>query len=51
MDETLDQALQRLEIKGPVSHGLLHIFPLRVTPIRSRISPSSKAPSRQERCT
>lgn len=28
MDETLAQALQRLEIKGPVSHGLLHIFPL-----------------------
>ena len=28
MDETLAQALQRLEIRGPVSHGLLHIFPL-----------------------
>ena len=28
MDETLAQALQRLEIKEPVSHGLLHIFPL-----------------------
>jgi hypothetical protein len=28
MDETLAQALQRLEIQGPVSHGLLHIFPL-----------------------
>jgi hypothetical protein len=28
MDETLAQALQSLEIRGPVSHGLLHIFPL-----------------------
>ena len=28
MDETLAQALQDLEISGPVSHGLLHIFPL-----------------------
>jgi hypothetical protein len=28
MDETLAQALQRLEIRGPISHGLLHIFPL-----------------------
>jgi hypothetical protein len=28
MDETLAQALQRVEIEGPVSHGLLHIFPL-----------------------
>ena len=28
MDETLGQALQRLEIREPVSHGLLHIFPL-----------------------
>jgi hypothetical protein len=29
MDETLDQALQSLEISEPVSHGLLHIFPLK----------------------
>jgi hypothetical protein len=29
MDETLDQALQSLEIGEPVSHGLLHIFPLK----------------------
>jgi ARG and Rhodanese-Phosphatase-superfamily-associated Protein domain len=29
MDETLDQALQSLEISDPVSHGLLHIFPLK----------------------
>jgi hypothetical protein len=28
MDETLAKALQRLEISEPVSHGLLHIFPL-----------------------
>jgi hypothetical protein len=28
LDETLAQALQRLEIREPVSHGLLHIFPL-----------------------
>src|SRR5215208_5043852 len=28
MDETLAQALQSLEIRGPVSHGLLHMFPL-----------------------
>ena len=28
MDETLAQALQRLKIMGPVSHGLLHIFAL-----------------------
>ena len=28
MDETLSQALQRLEIRGPVSHGVLHMFPL-----------------------
>jgi hypothetical protein len=28
MDETLAQALQSLKIRGPVSHGLLHIFPL-----------------------
>jgi hypothetical protein len=28
MDETLAKALQNLEISGPVSHGLLHIFPL-----------------------
>jgi hypothetical protein len=28
MDETLAQALQSLEIKEPVSHGLLHMFPL-----------------------
>ena len=28
MDETFAQALQNLEISGPVSHGLLHIFPL-----------------------
>ena len=29
MDETLDQALQSLQISEPVSHGLLHIFPLK----------------------
>ncbi|MBA3490629.1 MAG: hypothetical protein H0T55_00945 [Rubrobacteraceae bacterium] len=29
MDETLAQALDSLEIGDPVSHGLLHIFPLR----------------------
>jgi hypothetical protein len=29
LDKTLAQALQKLEISGPVSHGLLHIFPLR----------------------
>ena len=28
MDETLAQALQSLEIGEPVSHGLLHLFPL-----------------------
>jgi hypothetical protein len=28
MDETLAQTLQRLEIREPVSHGLLHVFPL-----------------------
>jgi hypothetical protein len=28
MDETLAQALQSLEIREPVSHGLLHMFPL-----------------------
>ena len=28
MNETLAQTLQSLEISGPVSHGLLHIFPL-----------------------
>src|SRR5215212_9710871 len=28
MDETLAQSLQSLDIRGPVSHGLLHIFPL-----------------------
>ena len=28
MDETLAQSLQSLEIRGPVSHGLLHMFPL-----------------------
>ena len=28
MNETLARALQSLEISGPVSHGLLHIFPL-----------------------
>jgi hypothetical protein len=28
MDETLARALQSLEIREPVSHGLLHIFPL-----------------------
>jgi len=28
MDETFAQSLQSLEIRGPVSHGLLHIFPL-----------------------
>jgi hypothetical protein len=28
MDETLAQALHSLEIREPVSHGLLHIFPL-----------------------
>lgn len=29
MDEVLQQALFDLEIRDPVSHGLLHIFPLR----------------------
>jgi hypothetical protein len=28
MDETLAQALQSLEIREPISHGLLHMFPL-----------------------
>src|SRR5687767_10153414 len=28
MDETLAQALQNLKISDPVSHGLLHMFPL-----------------------
>jgi ARG and Rhodanese-Phosphatase-superfamily-associated Protein domain len=28
VNETLARALQSLEISGPVSHGLLHIFPL-----------------------
>jgi hypothetical protein len=29
VDEVLQQALFDLEIRDPVSHGLLHIFPLR----------------------
>src|SRR5215217_8842814 len=30
-DETLVQALPGLEVSAPVSHGLLHVFPLRMS--------------------
>ena len=39
MDETLVQALPSLEVSAPVSHGLLHMFPLRgSTPAEQDIS-------------
>ena len=51
MDETLAQALQNLKISDPVSHGLLHMFPLQGDTQAEQDISLLEAPSRQERCT